>query len=77
MDGAKKMKMTLKNEKGAAFDKSYIDNEVKYHEAVIATIKDVLIPQTQNAELKDLLKSVMPLLEHHLEMAKMEMENHK
>jgi len=70
LDGAKKIKRTLNRKKGKAFDKAYIDNEVDYHEAVISTIKNVLIPQTQNAELKDLLKSAMPLLEHHLEMAK-------
>ncbi len=71
MDGAKKMKATLNSKKGKAFDKAYINNEVSYHEAVISNIKDVLIPQTQNAELKDLLQSVVPLFEHHLEMAKM------
>ncbi len=70
LDGAKKMKKTLNSKKGKTFDKAYIDNEVSYHEAVISTIKDVLIPQTQNAELKNLLQSVMPLLQHHLEMAK-------
>ncbi|RXJ49965.1 DUF4142 domain-containing protein [Gelidibacter gilvus] len=69
--GAEKMKNELNGKTGTVFDKAYIDNEVSYHEAVISTIKNVLIPQTQNAELKDLLQSVMPLLEHHLEMAKM------
>lgn len=70
LDGAKKMKETLNSKKGKDFDKAYIDNEVSYHEAVISTVKNVLIPQTDNKELKDLLQSVMPLLEHHLEMAK-------
>lgn len=70
LDGAKKMKKTLNGKKGKAFDKAYIDNEVGYHEAVISTVKDVLVPEAQNAELKDLLQSVVPLLEHHLEMAK-------
>lgn len=56
--------------KGKKFDKAYIDNEVAYHEAVIAAVKDVLIPQTQNAELKALLVKVAPVLDHHLNMAK-------
>jgi len=30
----------LKKEKGAAFDKDYIDTEVKYHEAVIDAVKN-------------------------------------
>lgn len=57
--------------KGKAFTKAYIDNEVAYHDAVINTVKNVLIPQAKNDELKQTLISVSPLLEHHLEMAKM------
>jgi len=53
------------------FDKTYIDNEVAYHEAVIAAVRDILIPQSKNSELKDLLKAVLPALEAHLEHAKM------
>lgn len=71
LDGAKKMNKKLNRKRGKAFDKAYINNEVGYHAAVISTIKNVLIPQTQNSELKDLLKSALPLLEHHYNMAKM------
>ena len=53
------------------FDKTYIDNEVTYHEAVIGAVKDVLIPQSKNSELKDLLEAVLPALEAHLGHAKM------
>lgn len=53
------------------FDKTYIDNEVAYHEAVIGAVRDVLIPQAKNSELKDLLEAVLPALEAHLEHAKM------
>lgn len=53
------------------FDKTYIDNEVAYHEAVISAVKDVLIVQAKNAELKDLLEAVLPALEAHLGHAKM------
>lgn len=70
LDGAKKEKEDLNSKSGMAFDKAYINNEVSYHEAVISTVKDKLIPQAENQELKDLLQSVLPLLEHHLEMAK-------
>ncbi|MCG2462534.1 DUF4142 domain-containing protein [Flavobacteriaceae bacterium F89] len=75
LDGAKKTTKTLKGKKGKDFDKAYIDNEVGYHEAVISTVKNVLIPETQNAELKELLQSAVPLLEHHLEMAKTAQSN--
>lgn len=61
----------FKDLEGAAFDKAYIDNEVAYHEAVINAVKTVLIPQTQNAELKNLFVSISPVLDAHLEHAKM------
>lgn len=71
LEGEKGVTATLQAASGADFDKAYIDNEVAYHEAVISTVKEVILPQTQNAELKDALVKVMPLLEHHLEMARM------
>ena len=60
----------LKKLSGAAFDKAYIDNEVKYHEQVIGAIDKTLIPDAQNAELKALLVSSRPLFVGHLEHAK-------
>lgn len=69
-DAAKTSKM-LKSLKGDAFDKAYIDNEVAYHKAVIAAVNTILIPQTQNAELKNLLVSVAPVLDSHLAHAEM------
>ncbi|MCK9481087.1 MAG: DUF4142 domain-containing protein [Bacteroidia bacterium] len=68
---SKKITKTLNSKTGAAFDKAYIDNEVSYHEAVISTVENVLIPQAQNAELKALLVKVLPALKAHLEHAKM------
>jgi len=55
---------------GAEFDKAYIDNEVAYHEAVIKTVTDTLIPNTKNAELKGLLESAGPIFNSHLTHAK-------
>ncbi len=69
LKGEKKTLKMLKSKSGKAFDKAYIDNEVAYHKAVISAVKNVLLPQTQNEELKNLIKSVAPLLESHLEMA--------
>ncbi len=65
----------LKTTKGKAFDKAYIDNEVAYHQAVIDAVKGVLIPQSQNAELKALLETALPILETHLAHAKMAQSN--
>jgi putative membrane protein len=60
----------LKSLKGAAFDKVYLDSEVGYHAAVIDALKNVLIPNAQNAELKTALTGAVPLFEGHLEHAK-------
>lgn len=69
-DAAKTAK-TLRSLKGDAFDKAYIDNEVAYHKAVINAVRTVLIPQSRNAELKDLLVTVAPVLDAHLAHAEM------
>lgn len=68
---AEKTKAALRAKSGAAFDKAYLDNEVAYHKAVIATVNDVLIPETENAELKKLLQDVAPVLKMHLQHAEM------
>jgi putative membrane protein len=51
---------------GAAFDKAYVDNEVAYHKTVNAALKDTLIPDAQNPELKSLLQSGLTLFQAHL-----------
>lgn len=71
LSNAEKTKALLNSKSGKEFDKAYIDNEVIYHESVISAVKDLLIPQAQNYELKELLKVVLPALEVHLGHAKM------
>jgi putative membrane protein len=61
---------TLSGLTGAAFDKAYIDNEVTYHQNVLDAIDKTLIPNAQNAELKELLTKVRPAVAAHLERAK-------
>src|SRR6266481_1906318 len=69
--GAKKAAARLKKEKGARFDKDYIDTEVAYHQAVIDAVKNTLAPGAQNPELKKLLENAVPTFEGHLQHAKM------
>lgn len=69
LEGEKKTTRMLNSKKGKAFDEAYIDNEVAYHKAVINAVQNVLIPDSQNQQLKDLLTKVMPLLNSHLQMA--------
>lgn len=61
----------LKSTKMNAFDKAYIDNEVVYHKKVIDAVETILIPETQNTELKTLLQNVLPALKTHLAHAEM------
>ena len=61
----------LKAAKDHEFDKAYINNEVAYHKAVIGAVRDLLIPQSKNSELKALLETALPILETHLHHAEM------
>jgi putative membrane protein len=61
----------LQKAKRNDFDKLYIDNEVAYHKAVISAVRDLLIPESENEELKGLLEAVLPALEAHLGHAEM------
>lgn len=70
-DGADKEKKVLLATLDKDFDKAYIDNEVAYHKAVIGAVETLLIPQSQNAELKALLEKVLPTLKAHLAHAEM------
>jgi len=69
--GARDNMANLKGLKGAAFDKAYVDHEVAYHQAVLDAIDKMLIPNAQNAELKELIVKVRPAIAAHLDHAKM------
>jgi putative membrane protein len=56
---------------GAAFDKAYMDNEVAYHKTVNGALESVLIPSSQNAELKSLLETGLKLFRGHQSHAEM------
>jgi putative membrane protein len=66
---AKDEKAKLSKLKGKAFDKEYIDHEIAYHKAVLDAVKNTLIPNAKNAELKQLLTDAGPTLEGHLRHA--------
>jgi putative membrane protein len=68
--GAAQAHSALEPLQGAAFDRAYMDREVAYHQAVLDAIDKVLIPTTENAELKKLLVDVRPAIATHLEHAK-------
>ena len=61
----------LRTKKGQDFDNAYIANEVAYHQAVISAVNGLLIPETENPELKELLQKVLPALKAHLQHTQM------
>jgi putative membrane protein len=61
---------TLRNARGRAFDRAYMDHEVAYHQAVIDAVTSQLLPATKNAELKALEEKVAPNFVAHLAAAK-------
>ena len=68
--GAADARKSLEPLQGAAFDRAYLDHEIAYHQAVLDAIDKVLVPTTENAELKKLLIDVRPAVATHLEHAK-------
>ena len=55
--------------KGAEFDKTYIDQEVAAHQAVL-DLANKAHDQAQNPELKALIEKAKPVIEKHLDQAK-------
>jgi putative membrane protein len=70
LTGAADARKSLEPLQGAAFDRAYMDREIGYHQAVLDAIDKLLIPTTENAELKKLLVDVRPAIATHLEHAK-------
>ena len=68
--GAAAAKKAIEGLSGADFDRAYLDREVAYHQAVLDALDGLLIPTTENAELKKLLTDVRPAFAAHLEHAK-------
>lgn len=64
------IRAAIKGLSGSAFDKAYVDNEVAYHQTVLHTIDQALIPDAQSAELKQLLTNTRPIISAHLDHAK-------
>lgn len=68
--GAKQARAKLDPLEAGAFDRAYIEREIAYHQAVLDALDDVLIPTTENGELKQLLVEVRPAIAAHLAYAK-------
>jgi putative membrane protein len=67
---AKQMTSAMSDQKGSDFDRSYIDAQVKEHQAVLDLIDKQLLPDAKSAEVKSTLQALRPKIEGHLKEAK-------
>ena len=61
---------SLKAESGTDFDKSYVDAQVREHQAVLDAIDQKLMPSAKNPDVKAYLDEVKTTVARHLEHAK-------
>jgi putative membrane protein len=66
---AEKKIAALESLKGQAFDKAYIDQKVAFHQDILDTIDNRLMPNAANEDLKTLLYGLFSPLSEHLEHA--------
>ncbi len=66
---ASSMNDSLKAQKGADFDKSYIDMQVKMHQDALNLIDNTLLAQVQDADQKSLLNTIRGKVADHLKAA--------
>lgn len=67
-DGNKTL-TSLKEAKGADFDRRYFEAQVEGHQAVLDTLNKELLPNVKSPELKAYLEEIKPKVEQHLEAA--------
>jgi putative membrane protein len=65
---ASEAKQLQSTPKGAEFDRTYIDNEVSVHQAVLDFANQARVT-TQTAQLRDLIQKAVPVIQKHLEQA--------
>ena len=65
---ASEMKELQTTPKGAEFDRTYIDNEVSVHQAVL-DFANMARVSTQTQQLRDLIQKAIPVIQKHLEQA--------
>ena len=65
---ASEMKALQTTPKGAEFDRTYIDNEVTIHQAVLDFANQARVT-TQTPQLRDLIEKAIPVIRKHLDQA--------
>lgn len=65
---ASEMKALQSTPKGAEFDRTYIDNEVTIHQALLDMANQARVT-TQTPQLRDLIEQAIPVIQKHLDQA--------
>jgi putative membrane protein len=65
---ASEAKALQTTKKGPEFDRTYIDNEVSVHQAVLDFANQARVT-TQTAQLRDLIQKAIPVIQKHLDQA--------
>lgn len=60
----------LSSLRGPEFDRAFLQQEVVFHETVIAAIENTLLPAITNEELRAFVVKVAPAFKAHLDMAR-------
>jgi putative membrane protein len=55
----------LRSSPPAEFDRAFLDQQVALHTAVLAALKNTIVPQIKNEELKTLVNGMIPTIEQH------------
>ncbi len=62
---ADKIKDELSRLRGQAFDRRYMDNEARYHQAVNGLVAGTFLPNIQNGEVKQAFQGALAIFEGH------------
>jgi putative membrane protein len=62
--------LSLRQMKGADFDRAYVAEQIAMHQKLVDNIDQVLLPGAQNPELKKLLEKTRPTVVAHIAHAK-------
>ncbi len=66
---AEKAKASLEKLSGPAFDKAYVENQIKMQKDLLKTIDTQLLPSVKDAQLKTVVQNQRPKIEAHLKQA--------
>jgi putative membrane protein len=69
-DNAEAIRDRLRDKDGTEFDREYLNNEIEYHNTLLKTLDDMLLPSALNGEIRTLLRNTRLAVAAHLEHAK-------